>query len=284
MKSGRKPYGFYQDERAIVDIIKIKRRRRKGAAEDTPYRQIARELNAEKHRTQTGKLFCGQTVCNILNPAEPPERKKYPKKQHPDKYWSIEDVGKLFTACRTDKQKLIFELLIGAALRAGEAVALRIKDIEFIEGGALIEVREGKGCLERKVVVADGLAGFIFEYIKYYLAGTGAKETLLGLNYQQLYYQSVKVGRWAGLTKRTNPHSFRHTFATVLYNYEKDLRFVQEQLGHSSIDTTTIYTKCVDKRKLKTMKKYNAIIHQGFRAALFQSSPENKKKSRKERK
>ena len=60
----------------------------------------------------------------------------------------------------------------------------------------------------------------------------------------------------AGMGK-TNPHKFRHTFATTLLNRGADLRYVQELLGHKSISNTQIYTHIAQANLQRTMEKYH---------------------------
>jgi integrase-like protein len=55
-----------------------------------------------------------------------------------------------------------------------------------------------------------------------------------------------------GLDPRYATHTCRHTYATHLYRASgADLEIVQEQLGHASIKTTTIYAKVTREDKLR---------------------------------
>ena len=56
---------------------------------------------------------------------------------------------------------------------------------------------------------------------------------------------------------KLHPHILRHTYATKLYSIEKDLRFVQDQLGHTSPETTSIYARTSQddrKRQVEAME------------------------------
>jgi integrase/recombinase XerD len=51
-----------------------------------------------------------------------------------------------------------------------------------------------------------------------------------------------RLAEQAGIDKRCHPHTLRHTFASDLLRKTKNLVLVQAALGHSSINTTVIYT------------------------------------------
>ncbi len=152
------------------------------------------------------------------------------------------------------RDQALLEILYATGIRATEAAALTLGDIDF-EASTLRCM--GKGSKERIIplhrVARAALRRYIEESRPFLLRDT--KEKTLFVNHsgqpltrQGLWYIIQQYGQAAELEGLT-PHNLRHTFATHLLDGGADLREVQQFLGHASISTTQIYTEVSNRRK-----------------------------------
>ena len=80
-----------------------------------------------------------------------------------------------------------------------------------------------------------------------------------GLSRQSVFKMVRQAALIAGVTKELSPHSFRHSFATHLLEGGASIRQVQEMLGHSSLNTTEIYTHLDSHRLAQTIDQYHPL-------------------------
>lgn len=149
----------------------------------------------------------------------------------------------------------ILELLYASAIRVGELVALNTYDLDLHTNTAKVT---GKGNKQRIVPFGTNAHNALTAWLhdaRPALANetnTGPAPLFVGNQGKRIDQRQVRriverAGQQAGQTSVT-PHSLRHTAATQMLEGGADLRMVQEMLGHSSLQTTQIYTHVSSQR------------------------------------
>jgi len=216
------------------------------------------------------KLACLKSFFHYLvregrRATDPTSDIKLPKKaKRLPKALSISETIKLVSAPREKnyialRNIAMLELLYATGMRASEAVALNIADINF---SVSFVKCFGKGSKERIVPINKVTLQAIKEYLEKGRSKFPKKDKealFLDKNGQRLTRQGLwlvikKYVKLTGVKGKTSPHTLRHSFATHLLEKGADLRSVQEMLGHADISTTQIYTS-VSRERLKRMYK-----------------------------
>ena len=145
------------------------------------------------------------------------------------------------------RDALIILMFYGCGLRLAELVGIGVDD--FSSDCSTLKVR-GKGDKERIIPVADAvrrqLAGYL-ELRGQNICTDGEKSLFLTREGRRIsrskVYRIVRESlAKAGVQGKKSPHVLRHTFATHLLNAGADMRDIQELMGHSSLQTTQVYT------------------------------------------
>jgi site-specific recombinase XerD len=144
------------------------------------------------------------------------------------------------------RDRCIVLLLYHTGLRAGELARLFLSDITLSERSGQVIVRQGKGNKARRVPLNADARTVIRDYLQVRLS-CERLNFLIGqrgepVSAHTIYDIVVKYGRLAELDEVT-PHTLRHTFARTLLASGTSINDVADLLGHSSLDTTRIYTK-----------------------------------------
>ncbi len=140
----------------------------------------------------------------------------------------------------------VLEILFVTGMRISELCALSVCDVNFVDNTILIY---GKGAKERRIQIGNDDVLKILKKYSLEFAPEMQKCNHFFVNQygNTLSDQSVrrminKYTSLAAIEMHITPHMFRHTFATSLLEADVDIRYIQEMLGHSSINITQIYT------------------------------------------
>ncbi len=147
---------------------------------------------------------------------------------------------------------MILHIALDTGLRVSEICALRIRDLILDRDAASLVVRDGKGHKKRGVRIGEPLRDHLERFLIWKRtvgeAVTASAPLLVSsrtgkaLTRTAVYRVFKDAAEAVGLPARFSIHSCRHTYASMLYrSSEFNIRLVQKQLGHSSIQTTQIY-------------------------------------------
>jgi integrase/recombinase XerD len=210
------------------------------------YIQALKLLN--QYILQTGRTGIGFTLAFLED-----------RRDRPD-WLTRPEIRRLYEAISDDvlgtRDRAMLAVYYGCGLRLSEGAALTLSDV--IADRKLLYVRKGKGYKERYVP----MAGRSYKAIQLYIE-EGRPQLLQGpsdrlfigagsgkpLDKQSLYVRIKRLVSIAGLTKRVGTHTLRHSIATHLLQSGMKLERIAEFLGHSSLDSTQIYTHLVNQLK-----------------------------------
>lgn len=151
------------------------------------------------------------------------------------------------------KDAAVIELLFASGMRISELCSLNAHDIDLHDGTILIH---GKGSKERILQIGTPeVISLLDEYKQEFLPEIKkcghffANQAGKAVSDQSIRRMINKYCDLTAIELHITPHMFRHTFATSLLEADVDIRYIQEMLGHSSINVTEIYTHVATAKK-----------------------------------
>ncbi len=174
----------------------------------------------------------------------PKAAKRLPKTLDVDQVASL--LGRKPTDALTRRDHAMLELLYSSGLRLAELAGLDVADLDLADRTVRVL---GKGSKTRILPVGKQAVAALRAWLgdRAGLVKGGGSALFVGQNGRRLGARAIqrRIGRWAvkvGLNVPVYPHLLRHSFATHLLESSRDLRGVQELLGHADISTTQVYT------------------------------------------
>jgi site-specific recombinase XerD len=165
------------------------------------------------------------------------------------------------------RDRAIFELMYSSGLRISEVCGLNVSDMDF--SSRMVQVRKGKGGKDRVVPFSEVALYCIKRYMRecrrkiIHSSGVEHGDALFVTEKGRIRYETVrahfeKIVKKAGIEGiYVTPHSIRHSTATHLLEAGADVRYVQELLGHESIETTVRYTHMMTDALKKAYKRFH---------------------------
>ena len=182
-----------------------------------------------------------------------------PEKQTAKTILTQAEVQALYKACPTTdyrwkyamtglRDRAMLGVYYGCGLRRSEGLELDVTDIDL--NRSLVHVRKGKGSKERFVPIGQSVKQDLKDWLSVrdqYLKQPGEQAFLLSptgkrISGNALLVRLKRLVDMAGINKDIGLHSLRHSIATHLLQRGMSLENVGRFLGHSSLESTQIYT------------------------------------------
>ena len=213
---------------------------------------IARRISAL--RTFYNYLLNKNIVdTNFFNSIRNPKlEKKLPN------YLSYEELAKILDNIDIStkiglRNRLLVEMFYATGCRVSEMINIKVSDINKSNNSIRIM---GKGKKMRIVYFGEYARDYLDRYLP--LIDTDylfTQESGDKLSIHDVEYIISDLVKNLALKTHVTPHTLRHTFATHLLNNGADIKTVQELLGHSSLNTTGIYTHVSNERIKEVYRK-----------------------------
>ena len=213
---------------------------------------IARRISAL--RTFYNYLLNKNIVdTNLFNSIRNPKlEKKLPN------YLSYEELAKILDNIDIStkiglRNRLLVEMFYATGCRVSEMINIKVSDINKSNNSIRIM---GKGKKMRIVYFGEYARDYLDRYLP--LIDTDylfTQESGDKLSIHDVEYIISDLVKNLALKTHVTPHTLRHTFATHLLNNGADIKTVQELLGHSSLNTTGIYTHVSNERIKEVYRK-----------------------------
>jgi integrase/recombinase XerD len=159
----------------------------------------------------------------------------------------------------SQRDRAMLSIYYGCGLRKSEGTNLNVNDI--LTERKLIHVRKGKGSKERYVPVTENNLKHITEYLQngrnFLLTGNESDRFFIN-QYGTACSDQALTARLKRLTKNSGNailqgkkpslHTLRHSIATHLLQQGMEIEMIQKFLGHSSLESTQIYTHILNEQ------------------------------------
>jgi len=213
------------------------------------------------------KFFYQQTLArpwNVLDVARPKGEKKLPAVLSRDEVWRI------LAGVRIAVYRVCLTTIYACGLRLMEGIRLQVPDVD---GERKLLHIHGKRRKDRYVPIPDATLQLLRDHWRthrnpLWLFPTVTRRNLptpsdpavgpiSDCSLQSAFARAVKR---SGIHKPAHVHTLRHSYATHLLEAGVNLRLIQEYLGHTSPQTTAIYTHLTRELRDAALEPINGLM------------------------
>ena len=159
---------------------------------------------------------------------------------------------------RNERLSLLMETICSTGIRVSE---LRHITVEAIRRGRADISCKGK---QRSIFLPKRLCRTLLQYVRKQRITAGCvfrSKNGRPLDRSNIWHEMKALCRAAGIEpSKVFPHNLRHLFARTVYTMEKDIVRLADLLGHSSIDTTRIYTISSGAEHARKLERLGLVI------------------------
>lgn len=173
-------------------------------------------------------------------------------------YLTEEEIELVRSACDTERNKALVEMLYSTGCRVSEIVALNKSDINLQTMEVTVNAKGNK----QHYVYINARCKVALQ--RYFMSRADNSDALF-VSERKPYNRSTvsgiekifcKLGIKAGIKKKVHPHLIRHTTATHALAHGMSIENVKQMLGHVSMDTTMIYADVANSAVKESHRKY----------------------------
>lgn len=181
-----------------------------------------------------GQVF-GMEILKAYNPPTPGVQKPHPLPG------GRADLERLLAVANVEWQQILIALTGLCGLRISEARTLPPEAVDLHRRSLKFM---GKGDRVREVMCSARAWDII--RVPAMEAMLEDKPSIINCSDKTARYTITMLGRKAGIARPISSHDLRATFATEAYRKSKDIRAVQELLGHANVQQTMVYVLSTD--------------------------------------
>lgn len=167
------------------------------------------------------------------------------------------------------RDKVLLSLMYASGARAQEICDLTVKDIQFLEKGASLNII-GKGRKKRRIGISHACTVLLAGYIDHRkIAKLPERHIFSSQTHEKMTISCIEeiFKKYVGVAKQNNPglfmddrytpHSMRHATASHMLEAGVPLAVIKNFLGHSSLQSTQIYAEISQNTIDKHLMEWN---------------------------